>query len=66
MLAKLGVLAEASTLEDRSLLMAEKGLEKSVDLVCKGGDSCCFGAKCKEGDGDCDKDSDCQGALVCG
>ena len=66
MLANLDVLAEASTLEDRSLVMVEEGLEKSLDLVCKGGDSCCFGGKCKEGDGDCDNDFDCQGTLVCG
>ena len=34
---------------------------------CWGGDSCCTSSNtCKEGEGDCDLDSDCAGVLVCG
>ena len=34
---------------------------------CLGGDSCCNSANpCKEGEGDCDNDSQCAGTLVCG
>jgi len=35
---------------------------------CDGMDNCCGlgGYKCKEGEGDCDRDSDCQLGLVCG
>ena len=34
-------------------------------VVCYGGDSCCNG-QCGLGEGDCDRDSDCKGDLVCG
>ena len=34
---------------------------------CNGGDSCCSLANpCLDGEGDCDRDSDCEGILVCG
>ena len=35
----------------------------------EGNEECCSdlkGSKCGEGDGDCDKDSECEGSLVCG
>ena len=34
---------------------------------CTGGDSCCSESElCKEGEGDCDDDSQCVGNLICG
>merc|ERR1712180_62232 len=33
---------------------------------CDGGDSCCKNGICRAGEGDCDRDSDCHGDLVCG
>ena len=37
------------------------------EAICRGGDSCCSSQdKCGWGEGDCDYDSDCKGALTCG
>ena len=39
-----------------------------VDPICTGADNCCGrnGYKCGLGEGDCDRNSDCIGDLVCG
>merc|ERR1719234_1382048 len=37
-----------------------------VPLPCLGGDSCCSPtSQCGEGQGDCDRDTDCLGDLIC-
>merc|ERR1719481_36439 len=37
-----------------------------VESGCDGGSSCCKNGNCHAGEGDCDRDSDCYGDLVCG
>ena len=45
-----------------------KCFDSSAALKSDGMDNCCGlgGYKCKEGEGDCDNDSDCAGNLICG
>merc|ERR1719402_1391209 len=39
----------------------------SIKGGCDGGDSCCSPTNpCSENEGDCDRDADCQGTLLCG
>ena len=41
--------------------------ENTTLPTCKGGDDCCSSEnKCKEWEGDCDSDSDCNDGLICG
>ena len=40
-----------------------------LPMICRGGEHCCHrghGSLCGDGEGDCNTDNDCDGALVCG
>ena len=55
--------------ETAKSIMVNTAAQESLDLYCRGGHHCCRPENhnlCKEGEGDCNHDRDCQGLLVCG
>ena len=50
-------------------IMVDTGVIDNLDQVCRGGESCCgpeLTRLCGEGEGDCQRDEDCEGTLQCG
>ena len=49
--------------------MIDTNMVPTLHMHCRGGEHCCHKGHlnmCAEGEGDCDTDNDCAGALVCG
>ena len=68
-MALLSFLEDPSPGESRVSIMVDTGVIHSLDMVCRGGDSCCGPEAtriCGEGEGDCQGDEDCEGTLQCG
>ena len=64
-------MGEVTSLEDTDntgvLVMVMEDLLDTLPLTCHGGEHCCSRDwPCEEGEGDCHRDHDCSGLLVCG
>ena len=50
-------------------ILVDLSVIEEIPMHCRGGEHCCYKGhanQCGEGEGDCNTDNDCEGALVCG
>ena len=68
-LAVLDFLEESVTQHNSKEIFVALSVLPELPMICRGGEHCCHrghGSLCGDGEGDCNTDNDCDGALVCG
>ena len=68
-MAELSFLEDPGAGETAEVVMVSFRAAVSLPMTCRGGARCCSreeGRVCREGEGDCDEDDQCEGLLECG